>query len=138
MHLQIISSFIVKSSNHQIIKLTLITIHLNRLEFFAHHGLHDEEAITGTTFEVSVSISFEPGGKIGSINQTINYADVYKIIEKHMIRPVALLEMLAENISEEICLLDKRIININITINKIHPPLNNFIGQVGVTFHKVF
>ena len=116
----------------------MITIHLNKLEFFAHHGLHDEEAIIGTTFEISVSLSFEPAGKITSINQTINYSDVYQLIEKHMTHPVALLEMLAENILEEIYLFDKRIKNINITINKIHPPLNNFIGQVGVTFHKEF
>ncbi|MFT3911783.1 MAG: dihydroneopterin aldolase [Ferruginibacter sp.] len=131
----IINLQIFKSSNFQI---SLITIHLNKLEFFAHHGLHDEEAITGTTFEVSVSVAFEPEGKITSINQTINYAEVYKVIEKHMAHPVALLEMLAENISDAIYLLDKRIKNINISINKIHPPITNFIGQVGVTFHKAF
>ncbi|MBC7534369.1 MAG: dihydroneopterin aldolase [Ferruginibacter sp.] len=116
----------------------MITIHLNKLAFFAHHGLHDEEAITGTNFEVTVSISFEPVAKITSIQHTINYVDVYKVIEKHMVHPVALLEMLAQNISEEIALLDDRIKNINIGINKIHPPVRNFIGQVGVTFQKAF
>ncbi|MEO7523600.1 MAG: dihydroneopterin aldolase [Ferruginibacter sp.] len=116
----------------------MITIHLNRLEFFAHHGLHDEEAVTGTNFRISVSLSFEPEGKITSIQQTVNYADVYKIIEDHMAHPVALLEMLAENMCDAIYLHDKRIKNINITINKIHPPIPNFIGQVGVTFHKAF
>ena len=116
----------------------MITINLNKLSFFAHHGLHDEEAVTGTDFEVTISIAFEPGAKITSIQHTINYVDVYKIIEKHMIHPVALLEMLAQNISEEIASLDDRINNINITINKIHPPVKNFIGQVGVTFQKSF
>lgn len=116
----------------------MITIHLNKLAFFAHHGLHDEEAITGTNFQVSVSISFDPGGKVTSIHQTINYVEVYEVIQKHMKHPVALLEMLAENISEEIAQLDNRIKNINISINKIHPPVKNFIGQVGVTFQKVF
>ncbi len=126
-------------SNHQIFKLAfVITIHLNKLEFFAHHGIHDEEAITGTNFEVSVSVSFEPPGKITSLQQTINYVDVYKAIEKHMVHPVALLEMLAENMADAIYLLDKRIKNINITINKMHPPVRNFIGQVGVTFQKEF
>ncbi len=116
----------------------MITINLNKLAFFAHHGLHDEEAITGTNFEVSVSISFDPAGKVKTINQTINYVEVYQVIQKHMKHPVALLEMLAENISEEIAQLDKRIKNINISINKIHPPVKNFIGEVGVTFQKAF
>lgn len=116
----------------------MITIHLNKLTFFAHHGLHDEEAVTGTNFEVSVSIEFEPGGKVTSIQQTVNYVDVYKLIEKHMSHPVALLEMLAENICDEIYLMDKRIKNINITVNKIHPPISNFIGHVAVSFQKAF
>lgn len=116
----------------------MVTIHLNKLSFFAHHGLHDEEAITGTSFEVSVDVTFEEAQKIHSIHQTINYVDVYKIVEKHMLHPVALLEMLAENIVEEIALLDKRIRNINISINKIHPPIRNFAGEVGVTFQKSY
>jgi 7,8-dihydroneopterin aldolase/epimerase/oxygenase len=116
----------------------LITIHLNKLAFFAHHGLHDEEAVTGTNFEINVDIGFDPAAKITSIHDTINYVDVYKVIEKHMTHPVPLLEMLAENIAENIYELDKRIKNINISINKIHPPIRNFIGQVGVTFQKAF
>jgi dihydroneopterin aldolase len=116
----------------------LITIHLNKLEFFAHHGLHDEEEVIGTTFEVSVAIMFEPKEKVISIHQTINYVDVYDVIKKHMIHPVALLEMLAENITDSISLLDKRIRNINIIINKKHPPIKNFIGEVGVSYQKVF
>ncbi len=116
----------------------MITIHLDNLEFFAHHGLHDEEAITGTTFHVSVSLSFDPEGRVTSIHQTINYVDVYNVIQKHMKHPVALLEMLAENILDSIYELDKRIRNINIHINKMHPPMASFIGQVGVSFQKAF
>lgn len=116
----------------------MFTIHLNKLRFFAHHGLQDEEAITGTNFEIDVSIKFDPVKKVTSIHQTINYADVYEVIKKHMQHPVALLEMLAENITEQIYLLDNRIRLITIVINKLHPPINNFTGTVGVTYSKAF
>ena len=116
----------------------MFTIHLNKLEFFAHHGLHDEEAITGTNFEIDVSVQFSPENKINTIHQTINYADVYAVIKKHMQQPVALLESLAENIAEEIYSLDNRIMSINININKLHPPIQNFIGNVGVTYSKAY
>ena len=116
----------------------MFTIHLNKLAFFAHHGLHDEEAITGTDFEIDVSVQFDAGGKITSIHQTINYVAVYDTIKKHMIHPVALLETLAQNITEDIYLLDNRINSINININKLHPPIRNFIGSVGVSYSKAF
>ncbi|MBS1741452.1 MAG: dihydroneopterin aldolase [Bacteroidetes bacterium] len=116
----------------------MVTIHLHNLQFFAHHGLHDEEAITGTDFSVSVDIFFDPGEKITSIHQTINYTEVYQLVERYMSHPVALLEMLAENICDAIYSMDKRIKNINISINKLHPPISNFIGSVGVTFHKAY
>ena len=116
----------------------MFTIHLHKLAFFAHHGLHDEEAIIGTNFEIDVSINFDPGGKITSIHQTINYAAVYDIIKRHMLHPVALLETLAQNIAEDIYLHDNRINSINININKLHPPIKNFIGSVGVSYSKAF
>ena len=116
----------------------MFTIHLNKLEFFAHHGLHDEEAIAGTNFEMDVAVQFNAVTKITSIHQTINYAAVYDVIKKHMNHPVALLESLAENIADEIYSLDNRITSINININKLHPPIKNFIGNVGVTYSKNF
>jgi dihydroneopterin aldolase len=116
----------------------MFTIHLNKLAFFAHHGLHDEEAITGTRFEVDVSIKFDAPGKISSIHETINYASVYDIVKTHMEHPVALLETLAQNISEDIYSIDNRIRNISININKLHPPIKNFIGTVGVNYSKEY
>lgn len=116
----------------------MFTIHLNKLAFFAHHGLHEEEAMTGNDFEIDVSVEFDSTSKITSIDQTINYVAVHDAIKKHMVQPVALLETLAQNITEDIHLLDKRIRKINIRINKLHPPIKNFIGNVGVSYYKVF
>lgn len=116
----------------------MYTIHLNKLSFYAHHGLHNEEAVIGTNFEVDVSIKFDSVQNITSISQTIDYTAVYKLIKKHMAQPVALLETLAQNITDDIYLLDKSIRLIIIEINKLHPPINNFSGTVGVTYSKAF
>lgn len=61
----------------------MFTIHLNKLTFFAHHGLHDEEAITGTNFEIDLSIKFDIPGNVTSIHQTINYTNVYEVVKKY-------------------------------------------------------
>jgi dihydroneopterin aldolase len=114
------------------------TIHLSNLVFFAHHGVQEEEGITGTQFEVSVDISFIQDDPIRSLNQTINYVEVYEVIRQQMKQRIALLENLAENMAGAIYLLDKRITNINISINKLAAPIDNFSGKVGVSFKKMF
>jgi len=116
----------------------MFTIHLNKLAFFSHHGLHDEETITGADFEIDVSVAFDAADKITSLHETINYTAVYSLIKKHMKSPVPLLETLAQNITEDIHLLDDRIRKIDIRINKLHPPIRNFVGSVGVSYSKAF
>lgn len=116
----------------------MFTIHLNKLKYFAHHGWHDEESITGAWFEVSVSTSFHEEGSITNLKQTINYVGIAAIIKKNFEQPVALLETLAQQIIAEIKAAEPRIIQINITIEKVNPPIPNFTGTVGVTYSKSF
>lgn len=115
----------------------MYTIHLDKLQFFAHHGFHDEEAVTGTNFEISVSIRFE-AVEVASLRDTVNYAEAYAVIKQHMAHPVALLEVLAQQIAAGIYTLDERIRQIDISIYKLHPPIMNFSGKVGITFSKSF
>ena len=116
----------------------MFTIRLNKLIFFAYHGVHAEETVVGTEFEVSVQISFIENKKIETLADTLNYANVYEIIKDHFSRPVPLLETLAQNISEEIYKVDEQITLINITIDKLNAPICNFIGTVGVHYSKSF
>ena len=116
----------------------MLTIHLHNLVFYAFHGLHEEETALGGKFEVSIDISFPASGKITSLSETIDYVKVYETIRLHMERPSALLETLAQDITNAIFLTDKRINNINITINKLNPPISGFTGKVGVSFSKAF
>ena len=116
----------------------MFTIHLNKLQFFAHHGVHDEEGIIGTDFEVSVSIDFNAPEKVVALNDTINYVKVFEVIKKRFAIPERLLETLAQHIVDDVYAMDNRITIINISIDKINPPISNFIGSVGVTYSKSF
>lgn len=118
--------------------IDMITIHLNNLLFFSHHGIHDEETIVGTDFEMNVSVSFTESEKILSLSQTVNYISVYDIIKEQMKTPSRLLETVAMQMAENIYKIDNRIKIINITISKLNPPINNFTGNVGVTYTKEF
>lgn len=116
----------------------MFTIRLNKMKLFAYHGVHSEETIVGTDFEVSVAISFAEQKKIVALEDTINYVAVFEIVKKHFEVPTQLLETLAQNISEEIYKVDNRITSINIAIEKLNAPICNFTGTVGINYSKSF
>ena len=116
----------------------MFTIRLNKMKFFAYHGVHEEETIVGTDFEVSVTVSFNEPEKIEQLNDTINYVKIYEVVKQHFIKPEKLLESLAQKIIQEIHKIDHRITSINITIDKLNAPISNFIGTVGVTYSKSY
>ena len=114
------------------------SVHLDKLRFFAYHGLHEEEAIAGAEFEVNLSIDFKQDDPIKKISDTINYVDVYELIKLVFQEPVHLMETLAEEITKRIGLLDNRVSAVNIRITKLNPPIPNFSGNVSVSFSKSF
>jgi dihydroneopterin aldolase len=114
----------------------MFTINLHNLNFFSFHGVHEEEWILGNNFVVHVSLSFQADGNISSLEQTINYASVYKIIKQRMSIPTALLETLAQDLAHEIHVFDKRIKSKSISVEKKDPPIPNISGSVSVNYKK--
>lgn len=112
----------------------MLSIHLHQLKFTAHHGLHEEEKINGNSFEVDAVIYYHPQKIIHSINQTINYEEVYKLIEERMQIATPLLETVAMEIAQKILQQFLLAEEIKIAIKKLHPPIKNMNGSVGVSF----
>lgn len=115
------------------------TIELKSLRFFAEHGMYQEEMKVGNEFEVDVSIECKsPKKKITSIDQTINYVEVYRIIQEEFAVRRFLLETLAMEIAEKLQMQFNEIENISISIRKMNPPITNFSGSVAITYSKTF
>ncbi len=114
------------------------TITLNNLHFYAYHGVHEEEAIVGGNFEVSILVDFISSKEIADLRDTINYVAIYDIVKKQFAIPEKLLEVLAQNLAFLIYKLDNRIKRINISIQKLNAPIANFEGNVGICFTKEF
>ena len=114
----------------------MFNIHLQQLKFHGHHGILDEETLIGNNFEVSVTVNFIAKGPIESLSDTVNYVELHHIIKEIFHRPVKLLETLAEEICDHLHQYDNRIKRVEISINKLNPPINNFTGTVGVSLSK--
>jgi 7,8-dihydroneopterin aldolase/epimerase/oxygenase len=116
----------------------LLSIHLHNLQFFAHHGLYDEEKILGNTFEINVDVELHKNERVEKLNETINYVQIYQIIKKRMKLASPLLETVAYDLVDEIKELSTQTKSIYISIKKLNPPIENFIGSVGVSIKKEF
>lgn len=81
------------------------TIHLHNMQFYAFHGVNPEEKILGQRFEVDVALSVDarPAGLSDDLRQTINYAQVYKVVKRIVEEErFDLIEALAERLATRI------------------------------------
>ncbi|MBC7851400.1 MAG: dihydroneopterin aldolase [Chitinophagaceae bacterium] len=117
----------------------MVSIELQNLRFHAFHGLYEGEARTGSPYEVSLRISYDEGKSVfADINDTINYAEIFAIVKQRMMVPTPLLEKLADGIIRRIKHQYPRTREISLTIFKLHAPIENLEGRVGVTLTKQF
>ncbi|HYH15133.1 MAG TPA: dihydroneopterin aldolase [Flavisolibacter sp.] len=117
----------------------VLTIQLENVRFFAAHGLYKEEALLGNEFEVDASISYKaPKKVVGHIEETVDYVKVYQLIEEVMLQQQELLETCAMIIADRIQQQFPYVKNVTISIRKIHAPITNFAGRVGVKYSKRF
>ena len=117
----------------------MLTVHLNDLRFFAHHGAYDGEPETGGEFEVHLLVKYEEKKlKLDDLRNILNYEELYHIVKKRMSMPTPLLEEVAESIIRKIRHEYSFVKEISISIFKLHPPIENFHGKVGVTLQKKF
>lgn len=116
----------------------MLSIQLHQLQFFAYHGLHEEEKVNGNQFEMDVDIELKIEERINTIDQTLDYVTVYETIYNRMQIPTDLLETLAQDLATLIYQKDNRIHSICICIKKTAAPIPNFKGVVGVQIKKEY
>ena len=113
-------------------------VHLRQLKFFSFHGVYEEEKKTGNEFEVNVTVEFEETQTDNSFFPVVDYVQLYSIIQKEMNQPRQLLESVAESIVANVYASYTFVRSIQIEIWKLHPPIEQFQGRVGITLHKTF
>ena len=111
----------------------LLTIHLEKLYFFAYHGIYEEEKKLGNEFELNISISFfATGSVVEHIEETINYADIYALAKADMLQPRELLETFLTQLAAKIKEAYPQIAKLKMSLYKLKMPITNFEGRIGV------
>jgi len=113
----------------------MLSVHLHRVIFYAQHGLHAEEKITGNSFEVDLEVKYLPPAETQvDPRHFIDYTALFQLVKKRMEEPTGLLEQLVIRISTDIFGQFPEAAEVNISVKKQHPPLLNFEGSVGVSY----
>lgn len=110
------------------------SIELKDCWFYSFHGLYEEERKTGGEFLVDVIVKTDSAGVINSIDETINYSSVYKIVKTEMNQPRDLLETLTRSIAEKIHDTFPAVKQIEVCITKKNPPIKSYSGKVAVRY----
>src|SRR5690349_21178596 len=107
------------------------TIQLHHLRFFGAHAMYAQKTFAGTEFEVNASLTLKaPKTKLVELEDTINYAEVYRITEEIFSVRKNLLETLAQEIAESLKQQFSSLKKISIQIIKLNPPITSFTGSV--------
>ncbi len=105
-------------------------IGLESMEFYAFHGVFEEEQLIGGKYLVDISIYTDMQGAMlyDDLEGTLDYEIVYHIVKKNMQQPVKLIEYLAHNIIADLREVLAEDDKIKLKIRKLNPPLGAKIG----------
>jgi len=108
-------------------------IFLNGMKFHSYHGVYPKEKVEGGSFEVDLELEIKTNIlKVNdSLENTLDYAEIYLLVSKIMATPVNLLEELALRIGRELKSFDL-IGYYRIRISKLQPTLGGTIERVSI------
>lgn len=113
-----------------------MNIILKDIKLYGYHGVHPLENSCGTAFILNIVVATEPIKPIKTLEDTIDYAAVYSLVKQIFSTTEQLLEVVAEKIFIAIAENFPIAAEIEISILKTNPPIEGFMGQVGVHLKK--
>ena len=120
-------------------KLSSSYILLQSLKFHAYHGVLPQERVTGNDYTVDMRIKYDVSGALTSddVNDTLNYAEVFRLVAQEMAVPSALLERVAGRIGDRLFRRFPGIEEVELKIVKQNPPMGADCKGAGVEVHFV-
>ena len=109
-------------------------IFLDRICFFAHHGVGEQETLAGNEFTVSLRLQVNIAHAIQTddVADTVSYADVYEAVKAEMKIPSKLLEHVCGRIINRLFHDFPQIEEITLKLAKRNPPMGAEKEAAGV------
>ncbi|WP_028981813.1 dihydroneopterin aldolase [Sporocytophaga myxococcoides] len=115
-----------------------IEVALEGLEFYAYHGLYEEETRTGNRFIVDLKVIYPKTNPLSdNISEVVDYVKLFQIVKLEMEIPSKLLEVVAQKIVDAIFNLYPTITSAEAAVSKMNPPLGSLCNKSKVTIRRV-
>lgn len=112
-------------------------IYLDGLRFHAYHGVLPQERLTGNDYIVDCRCKYDITKALLSddVNDTLNYAEVFKVIAEEMDVPSKLIERVCGRIATRLFDQFPAIDAIDLKMSKVTPPMGADCNGAGVEIH---
>ena len=115
-------------------------ITLDRIRCYAYHGVMEQERIVGGEYLVSLRLTL--GDATAAIENdrlsgTVNYAEVYELVQREMAQPSALLEHVAGRILHALFDEFPLIMGAQVEVRKKNPPMGADCAGAAVVIKAV-
>lgn len=113
-------------------------ISLKGLKFDAYHGYYDKERELGNEFEVDISVTtdFYEAAIGDDLEKTVDYEDLYAIVEDEMKHTSLLLEHVVQKIVDRVLIEHKAVKKVKVSLTKFNPPIKGPCSAAVVTASK--
>jgi dihydroneopterin aldolase len=100
--------------------------------------VYPHERESGNWFEVDISVEtdFTAAAQRDDLSGTVDYEAIYKVVKDEMDKPSKLLETVGENIVEEVLRQFPKVVNVEMKISKINPPIGGKAKKATVFISK--
>jgi dihydroneopterin aldolase len=114
-------------------------IELQDVRFHAFHGVMPQEERVGADFLVSVrvGIALEKAMQSDDVEDTLNYAELYQLVQREMVVPSKLLEHVAGRIVKAIGKDFPDVTSIDLKLTKLNPPMGADCAGASVEIHLI-
>ena len=100
-------------------------IYLDDMRFYAYHGVMEQERRVGGEYSVSLAVEADmtEAARTDDVADTVNYAELYALVEHEMAIPSKLLEHVAARIGQRSIETFDRITALTVKVTKLNPPM---------------
>ncbi|MEM7108587.1 MAG: dihydroneopterin aldolase [Bacteroidota bacterium] len=113
-------------------------ISLKGLKFKAYHGYYDREREQGNIFLVDIILKtdFQQAAIEDELRHTVDYEDLYSIVEEEMAKSSKLLEYVVESIATRVINEMQELKWVKVKLSKLNPPIKGECQRAVVSLKK--
>lgn len=113
---------------------------LKKMEFYAYHGVFDEEKKLGQRFFIDLEVytDLRKAGQTDDVHFTINYAHLYDVVKQTaQVERYHLLETIAEKIAERLLNNFPQVSGVKIQVTKQTPPIDGILAGTTIEIERL-